>query len=133
MKTVLFSFILFAFANNLKAQEKEAFDSLSGTLKISPGSYSRLPIDSIRKMKCVTINSDRIVFMSADVYFSSSNSTDVTKAILLGSCFDDQFLQLWSRLLPGSSITFDLVKVIDLETKRVRYMQGCSFVVTGDK
>ena len=117
------------------SEEQKTLNSLSTKPDISLCSYrsGQIPIDTIKKINCLTINR-KYKFKSATVYFTSSIGTQCNFPYGLNSvCFDNNFSKLWARISPGTNITFDNVQIEDIVTKKNYTIPTIGFVVVDNK
>lgn len=117
------------------SEEQKTLNKLSTKPNIGLGAVhsGQIPIDTIRKINCLTIN-DRYKLIAATVYFSGSTGTScVTTTSLNSNCFDVSFRKYWDRLMPGSIITFDRIEVQDNINLRKYILPSISFMITNNK
>ena len=117
------------------SDEQKTLNSLSTKPDISLGGYhsGRIPIDTVKKINCLTIN-NKYKFKSATVYFTSSIGPQCNFPYGLNSvCFDNNFSNLWARVSPGTNITFDNVQIEDIATKKNYIIPTIGFVVVDNK
>jgi hypothetical protein len=121
--------------NVVLSEEQKTLNRLATKPNIALGNFNsgRIPIDTIKKLNCLTIN-DKYQLVSSTVYFSSSIGTSCTTTTAISSnCFDTSFRKYWERLSPGSIITFDRVEIMDIATKKKYIIPSISFVVVESK
>jgi len=122
--------------NVVLSEEQKTLNNLSTKPNIALGNKKsgRIPIDTIKKVNCLTIN-DKYKLISVYVYFSGSTGTSCTTTTSLNSnCFDTTFRKnYWERLSPGSIITFDQIEIMDKENKKKYIIPSISFIVTENK
>ena len=107
-------------------------NSLKTKPNISLGQYERgrIPIDSIKKINCFSINA-RYKLLSSSICFSGANENGCSSLISLKStCFDKDFADLWKKINVGTNITFLRVEIMDLQTKRKYILPDIYYFVT---
>jgi hypothetical protein len=113
------------------SDEQKTLNSLKTKPNISLGKYERgkIPIDSIKKINCLTIN-DRYKLLNSSIYFSGTGGTNCTSSYSLKStCFDNYFADIWKRITTGTNIAFDRIEIMDLQTKKKYIIPNIFFTV----
>ena len=114
------------------SDEQKTLNSLKTKPNISLGQYERgrIPIDSIKKINCFSINA-RYKLLSSSICFSGANENGCSSLISLKStCFDKDFADLWKKINVGTNITFLRVEIMDLQTKRKYILPDIYYFVT---
>lgn len=115
-------------------EQQEVFNNLSTKPNISLNGYlnGNIPFNTLKAIRCLTINPN-YKFISAEIYISGCTAFPTSPYKLKSLCFDNDLLNLWGRISPGASISFDNLRVIDLVTKKTIYIPTINFLAVDYK
>ena len=115
------------------SEEQKKFNKLSIKSDISLNGYlkGKIPIDRIKQVRCLLINPN-YKFLSAEVYISGCTAFSTDPYKLNSICYDNDFIEHWSKISLGTTIIFDNIKVIEVKSKREIFLPTINFSVVAN-